>query len=367
MTDQTTSRRRRPRLDAGARERILAEIARLDRRPRGGPRPPLPDLAGLRALLTAAAPGEAEEEAAAAGPGPAGAGAAGATEAGAREAGGPPAAGSAEAAGGAGPEATGAPAGGSASAEPGGARPLMHHDPWSALRLVPVDPARLERNLIITAARTDPAHGAFAVLRARMTQALAERGWRRVAITSPTKGSGKSFTALNLAVALSRYAQTRAVLLDLDMRLPALARMLGVGDAGSIGEMLRGRIAPEAHLRRFGPNALNIGGNVALGLNERVEPFAAELLQAPEAAAAIRAIEARLQPQIILFDLPPALAQDDVIAARGLFDCVLLVVGGGETTPRQVREAVRRIGEDRPILGIVLNKAEGVRLAEYAY
>ena len=37
-------------------------------------------------------------------------------------------------------------------------------DVWSSLLSIPVDPVILERNLVITAARTDPAHAAFDVL-----------------------------------------------------------------------------------------------------------------------------------------------------------------------------------------------------------
>lgn len=329
MTDPSTPRGRRPRLDPGARDRILAEVARLDPpTPATLPtEPPGPSgLADLRAAVLAA-----QAEAATA------------------------------------PEPTPAPEPPApelpARIEP----PALAPDPWASLRTIPVDVARLERNLIVTAARIDPAHGAFDVLRTRMAQALAERGWKRVGITSPTKGCGKSFTALNLAVALSRYDQSRTVLLDLDLRVPALARYLGVTDPGSIGDMLRGLTPPAAHLRRFGPNGLNIGGNVALGLNDRPEPFAAELFQDPTTTAALAAVERLLSPDIVLFDLPPALAQDDVIALRPHFDCVLMVIGGGITTARQVREAVRRIGEDKPVLGMILNKADGVEVQDYAY
>lgn len=238
---------------------------------------------------------------------------------------------------------------------------------WARLDTVAVDPVRLDDGLIITAARRDPAHGAFDVLRTRMVQAMAERGWRRVGITSPSKGCGKSFTALNLAVTLSRYAGHHTVLLDLDLRLPSLAHTLGVPAPGPLGEMLRGKLAPLDHLRRFGPNPLHIGDNVALGLNDRAEPYAAELFQTSQMAQVLDRIEAELAPDLLLFDLPPALAQDDVIALAPLYDCILMVVGGGQTTAREVRESLRRIGEDKPVLGMILNRGEGAGHDAYRY
>lgn len=229
---------------------------------------------------------------------------------------------------------------------------------WARLATIPVDPVRLDDSLVITAARTDPAHGAFDVLRTRMVQAMEERGWRRVGITSPTKDCGKSFTALNLAVTLSRYGGHRSVLLDLDLHFPSLAGLTGVANPGPIGELLRGRVAPVDHLRRFGPNRMHIGDNVALGLNDRAEAYAAELFHTPQMVESLARIEADLAPDLMLFDLPPALAQDDVIAMAPHFDCVLIVLGGGVTTPREVRESLRRIGEDKPVLGMILNMAE---------
>lgn len=256
-------------------------------------------------------------------------------------------------------------------AEPAAADPLPAAPDtaanWARLATVPVDPGRLDDNLIITAARRDPAHGAFDVLRSRMVQAMAERGWRRAGITSPTKGCGKTFTALNLAVTLSRYGGHRTVLLDLDLRQPALARTLGIRAPGPLAAMLRGDADPLDHLRRFGPNALNIGDNVALGLNDRAEPYAAELFPTPQMAQTLARIESGLAPDLMLFDLPPALAQDDVIALAPHFDCILMVVGGGITTAREIRESLRRIGEDKPVLGMILNKAESAAADAYRY
>ena len=56
-----------------------------------------------------------------------------------------------------------------------------------------------------------------------------------------------------------------------------------------------------------------------------------------------------------------------MIALRPLYDCILMVVGGGKTTPRELRESIRRIGEDKPVLGMILNKADGEGVDEYAY
>ena len=238
---------------------------------------------------------------------------------------------------------------------------------WNRLPRIPVDPARMERNLVITANRHDPAHAAFDVLRTRMIQAMRDKGWHRVGITSPTAGCGKSFTAINLAVSLSRLNDFRTVLLDFDLHRPGLSRILGLKDMPATADFLRGEIGAEDYLSTFAPNMLNIGDRLALGVNGRVEPFASELFANPRSAEVIARMQTDLQADLVLFDLPPALAMDDVLALRPHLDCVLIVVGGGETRARDMREVQSRLGEDMPILGVVMNKAEVDGSAGYSY
>ncbi|MEC7670359.1 MAG: CpsD/CapB family tyrosine-protein kinase [Pseudomonadota bacterium] len=238
---------------------------------------------------------------------------------------------------------------------------------WDSLGTVSLDAATLDRHRIITGTRKDGAHTTFDVLRTRLLQALSEKGWKRVAITSPTQGCGKTFTAANLALSLSRQENCRTLLLDFDMRRPSLAKVLGVQNPGSIGDMLRGTKDPQDHIKRLGPNTLHAGQNIAFGLNDSAESYASELLLDPRTGAALDDLEERLNPDVILFDLPPALFSDDVLALQPHLDGVLLVVGGGVTTQAEIQEVESRLGEATPLLGIVLNKAEGVHSANYEY
>lgn len=237
-------------------------------------------------------------------------------------------------------------------------QPDVTSDLWDRLPRIPVEPARLDRNLVITANRHDPAHGAFDVLRTRIVQAMRDHGWSRIGITSPNAGNGKSFTAINLAISLSRLTDLRTALIDMDLRRPGLARILGLRDMPATADFLRGEIDAKAYLSTFAPNMLNIGDRLALGINGRTDPYASELLQNPRTAEVLARMQQDLSADLILYDLPPALAMDDVLAFRPLLDCVLLVIGGGETRARDVREVQRRLGDEIPILGVVMNKAE---------
>lgn len=238
---------------------------------------------------------------------------------------------------------------------------------WQRIDRFALDEKRLAARNVVTALRTDPSHTRFDILRTRMLQALSENGWKRVAITSPTKDCGKTFTAANLAISLSRQENCRTVLLDLDMRSPSLHKIFGVSDTGVIGDMLRGQIAPEAHMQGFAANTIAAGSHVAIGFNGQVEPYAAELLQDPSTKQVLTEIETKFAPDVMLFDLPPALLNDDVIAMRPHVDALLIVAAGGMTKATEIKETERRLGDNIPLLGVVLNKAEQSETGDYSY
>ncbi|TPE48523.1 CpsD/CapB family tyrosine-protein kinase [Amaricoccus solimangrovi] len=221
---------------------------------------------------------------------------------------------------------------------------------WAALAEAVLEPRRLARNRIVAGGRSDPAHVPFDLLRTRMLRALRERGWRRVGITSASPGCGKTFVTANLALSVARRESCRVIALDLDLRIPSLAKALGQRGSARIEDLLAGRTAPADHLRRVGPN-------LALGLNAAPVGNPAELLEEPGTAAALARIEAGFAPDVILCDLPPALACDDVLAILPRLDALLLVAGAGITTPTQIRSCEKLFGET-PLLGVILNRAE---------
>lgn len=238
---------------------------------------------------------------------------------------------------------------------------------WDSLRDIPIVEAHLERKRVVTATRTDPAHTTFDVLRTRLLQAVQDKKIRRVAITSPTKDCGKTFTASNLALSLARQENFRTLLLDFDLRNPSLHKVFGLKNPGSIGDVLRGKVLPQDHLRCLGDNMIHVSRKLAIGFNDQIESYASELLQDSMTESVLQEIEADFEPDIVLFDLPPALYYDDVIALKSVYDAVLLVIGGGTTTPKEIKQVEQRLGADTPLLGCILNNAEGVELERYSY
>lgn len=231
---------------------------------------------------------------------------------------------------------------------------------WDSISPITLDAERLAGNGLFTQSSTNPAVTAFDMLRTRLLQALNDRGWRRLAVTSPTHGCGKSFVAANLALSLARLSAARTVLVDLELRRPHLADIFGVKDVAPLAEFLSGDQPLESHFRRF-------GRNLALGLNGAPVPDAATLLQDPDTTEALDAMTAQLQPDAVIYDLPPALVSDDVIAMIPHIDAVLLVVDGTRSSPADIKATERLFDGRVPLMGVVLNKAQDRGLGRHAY
>jgi Mrp family chromosome partitioning ATPase len=164
----------------------------------------------------------------------------------------------------------------------------------------------------------------------------------------------------NLAFSLARQAETRCMLIDLDMRMPQIAERLGQRDGPAIEPYLLGEVAPGDYFRR-------VGANLAIGLNTAHVWNAAELVQSSRVAATLAASLELYRPNVMLFDTPPMLTSDDVLAFLPNVDGVLLVVGGGETKAREIEECERLMAEHTNFLGVVLNKAEDSGVPSYRY
>jgi len=197
----------------------------------------------------------------------------------------------------------------------------------------------------------DATSAAMDLLRARLLPVLTERGWTRLGIAAPTPGCGASFVTLGLGMSLARLPALHTLIVDLDLRRPGLARLLGIEEPGRLSDLLTDDQPIESVLWRM-------GSNLALALNARPLPDPAVVLQDAATARALDGLAEALHPDAVLYDLPPVLASDDVIAFAPQMDALLLVADGSRTTAEDIRRCERLLDGRVPILGVVLNRAQ---------
>ncbi|MEM9144756.1 MAG: CpsD/CapB family tyrosine-protein kinase [Pseudomonadota bacterium] len=254
----------------------------------------------------------------------------------------------------------------------GPARPEPRHEPgrsaddtaldrlWLSLPELSLDTEALERERIVTKQKSDSAHIAFDMLRTRLSKLALEQGWRRIGITSPTKGCGKTVISANLAFSFARHPETRTMLLDMDLRSPRLSRCLGRSERRAISWMLNGSTPAEEYLQRVGPR-------FALALNSQRVRDASEVIQNQSTAVTLADTLDRFRPDISIYDLPPMLVGDDAIAFCRNLDAVLLVIAAGESKPYEVEECEALLSDETNFLGVLLNKVERGAGSDYYY
>ncbi len=79
----------------------------------------------------------------------------------------------------------------------------------------------------------------FGVLRARLLNARSKSDIRSVVITSPQKQDGKTFTSVNLAISLAQLQQLRILLVDGDLRLSGITRLLELEQSAGLADFLQ--------------------------------------------------------------------------------------------------------------------------------
>ncbi len=230
---------------------------------------------------------------------------------------------------------------------------------WAAVHHHPVRADRMRGNRIVALAGGRDS-SAVDMLRTKMLQQLRQNNWRRVAITSPGSACGKTTVAINLAASMARQSELRTVLLDLDMRRPAMAKLLGLRDRPSFWDVVEGRVS-------FGEQAVKLNDNVIVSVNTAPAPEPSELMANSAMKRVIEQIEATYQPDIVMFDMPPMLVTDDNIAFFDKVDCALLVAAAESTTVAQVDVCERDLASQTSLLGVILNKCRYLDPAGYDY
>ncbi|MGH6853409.1 MAG: hypothetical protein ACREDJ_09515 [Methylocella sp.] len=87
---------------------------------------------------------------------------------------------------------------------------------------------RRARGLVVGAGAPSEISSAFNRLRAQIIKRLRENGWATVAIASPSRASGNTLTAINLAISIARDFSYTVLLVELDPGNPSFRQVLGV-------------------------------------------------------------------------------------------------------------------------------------------
>ena len=220
---------------------------------------------------------------------------------------------------------------------------------WAELDSFTPAPAVMRQNRIVTFERRDPVHTTFDMMRTKAVRMMRDKGWTSVGVTSPTAGCGKTTVGLNLAFSLAHQPDMRTVIMDLDLRRPAVAKHLGLTQPQSMASVLQGT-------RELTENFVRFGENLAIGTSARGIRSASEILQHADTGRVLAELKSQFQPDILIYDLPPMLVNDDVLAFLPHVDCVLLVAAAERSRLDEIDKCEQDLADQTNVLGVILNK-----------
>ncbi|MDH2442999.1 polysaccharide biosynthesis tyrosine autokinase [Amnibacterium sp. CER49] len=188
---------------------------------------------------------------------------------------------------------------------------------------------------------------AYRALRANLNYVSIDKRVRTTLITSSIAGEGKSTTAANLAIALTQ-AETRVLLIDADLRRPAIADYFALEGELGLTDVLVGQVQREHAIQR------SAYLNLDILTSGQTPPNPGELL----GSRALHKLLEELRPEYdqILIDSPPLLPVADAAVLAGQVDGVIIVAAADRTTRTQLDLSLTTLATtDSALLGIALN------------
>lgn len=188
---------------------------------------------------------------------------------------------------------------------------------------------------------------AFNSLRTNLRFLLRHEGCKKIMITSPNQGDGKSTISANLAKSIAQTG-SKVLLLDCDLRRGTLHNFFDINSVPGVSDALSGMITEKEVLQDTENGNLQV---IAMG---SIPPNSAELLGSKQMEDFLKYFEK--QYNYIIIDTPPVNIVSDAFGMIKLIDGVILVVRERSTTHSSIGNAIAKFQfSDVNILGFVLN------------
>ncbi len=231
---------------------------------------------------------------------------------------------------------------------------------YSNTRRVRVPVPELRKNRVVTGYENDAHTAEYKMLRTQVLRRMRANGWTTLAVTSCAPGEGKTLTAINLAYSMAKEVDQTVLLVDFDLRRPSVAKYFGVQPPKGVMDYLVNDTPLDEILFNPGVERLVVLPNTVQLHNS------SEMLSSPVMKRLVQELKTRYQSRYVLFDMPPVLAADDVLAFAPYVDGILLVVEEGKTKKAELQRTME-ILEGINIVGTVLNKSKKPAIPYYYY
>jgi protein-tyrosine kinase len=183
------------------------------------------------------------------------------------------------------------------------------------------------------------------------------RSIKKLMVTSSLPREGKTLTVVNLALTLSESYNRRVLLIDADLRRPAIHAVFGLENKKGLVDVIRSGTT-EMPVVEVSPRLAVLPSGQLKGAAPLAE-LTSECMR-----AAIN--EAASEFDWVLLDTPPVGPLPDSQLVARLCDGVVFVIAAGSTPFEVAQRSIVELGVDR-IVGTVLNRVEERSLASNPY
>ena len=195
-----------------------------------------------------------------------------------------------------------------------------------------------------------PITESYRIIRSRIRFKPTDKPTRSIMVTSSMPEEGKSVTAANLAVVFAQ-ANYRTVIVDADLRHPALHEVFEVNNEVGLGDMLGSPdIRIEDCIQDTSVNNLKIltSGMPLLDPSERLgSERMKQILDELKSVA-----------EVIIVDSPPVLVYADAIVLSGRVDGVIMVIQAGKSTRAAITQTLFDLqNANANLLGSIFNQS----------
>jgi len=221
---------------------------------------------------------------------------------------------------------------------------------YSRTRRVSVSREVLRKQRVIAGYDASASAAAYKILCTQVLRHMRAERMKTLAVLSPSPGEGKTLTAINLGISVSRELGHSVLLVDADLRRPGVHRYFGLEVDAGLSEHLLDAVPLEEILVNPGiPAFVLLPGGKPL-------PNSAEMLGSVRMRELVEELKGRYASRIVIFDLPPALSVADAIAFVPNVDAAIMVVEEGRTAADEILRVADLLGPT-PLLGTVLNNS----------
>lgn len=220
---------------------------------------------------------------------------------------------------------------------------------------------RLSEKIVIDRNIQPASREQYRRLAAVMHDAQSASGLKVVMIASAVVGEGKTLTAANLALTFSESYRKRVLLIDADLRKPALHNVFRIDASSGLSDGLTASTNSKLTVRQVSERlaVLPAGRPSADPMEGLVSDRMRRLID-----------EAKETFDWVILDTPPLQLLPDAHLLASMADGVVVVIRAESTPHNMVKRAVDALGRTR-ILGVVLNHAQAVpagdKYHEYYY